>query len=249
MIMNKGLIIGKGWLGNRLENYLKSNYQLTTTKRISDAENCISIDFDENQKPLHNIYSFNFIVITIPFGKRNTIKELENRFSNLIHFLNDFSGQIILISSTGIYPDSDNLIEENSYLDKDLNKPYITIENLVKSHYPQLTILRLGGIMGDDRYLSKYLKLDREDLNEVVNHIHFQDILEVIRTCIEKDVRGKIINVVAPQHPTKKQVLEFQINNNLINSDKEKGKSISSEKLINELNYHFIHPNPLYFKD
>ena len=247
--MKKGFIIGKGWLGSRLEKFLKNDFKLTTTKRNADAVNCISIDFDEQQKPLENISSFDFIVITIPYGKRNTIEELNHRFSNLIHFFNNFSGQIILISSTGIYPDSTKSIIEDSYSDSELNEPYISIENLVKSNFSQLTILRLGGIMGDDRYLSKYLNLDREGLDEVVNYIHFEDIINVIKTCIEKSISNEIYNVVAPLHPTKREVLEYQINGKIIESETKKGKIISSEKLINELNYQFIHSNPLYFKD
>ena len=247
--MKKGLIIGKGWLGNRLENYLNNEFDLTTTKRNSDAENCISINFDEAVEPLINCNLFDFIVITIPFGKRNTIEELKNRFSNLINFLNDYSGQILLISSTGIYPDVTNYITEDSYTATELNTPYITIENLVKDHFSQLTILRLAGIMGNDRYLSKYLDLNREGLDEIVNHIHFEDILSVIKTCIEKEIKGETFNVVALQHPTKRKILEYQINAKLIDSENKKGKTISSEKLINELNYQFIHSNPLYFKD
>ena len=248
MKMKKGLIIGKGWIGEKLEKYLNSDFQLTTTKRISDADNCISVDFDQKDFTHLDINQFEFIVITIPFGKRNTTEELFFRFDNLIEFLGNYNKQIILISSTGIYPDSNQIVSESTYSDSELNTPYISIENKVKSQFPQTTILRLGGIMGDNRYLSKYLNLNREDLDEVVNHIHYQDILAVIKTCVERNLISSIYNVVAPLHPNKREVLEFQLNQNLIQSDIKKGKTISSEKLINELNYLFIFENPVYFK-
>ena len=249
MIMKKGLIIGKGWLGNRLENYLKEDFNLTTTKRNSDTKNCIAVNFDEQTKTLEQLETFSFIVITIPFGKRNSLEELQQRFQNLSYFISDFKGQIILISSTGIYPNSEKIIHENSHKDSELNDPYIFIENLLKKDFSQLTILRLGGIMGDDRYLSKYLNLDRENLDEVVNHIYFVDIINVIKTCIKKSISNKTYNIVAPLHPTKREVLEYQINGKIIESETKKGKTISSDKLINELNYQFIHFNPIYFKD
>ena len=245
--MKKGLIIGKGWLGSRLEKYLNNDYDLTTTKRNADAENCIAINFDEAVKPLVNYNSFDFIIITIPFGKRNTIEELINRFTNLITLIKEYQGQIILISSTGIYPNNSSIINEVTDQNTELIEPYITIENLVKDHFSQLNILRLGGLMGDDRFLSKYLTLDREGLDEVVNHVHYQDVCKSIREIITSNKRSNIYNLVAPQHPTKKEVLEYQINHNLITSNTKIGKIVSSEKIVQELKFEFDFPNPVLF--
>ncbi|MBQ0148104.1 MAG: hypothetical protein KBS93_06630, partial [Flavobacteriaceae bacterium] len=72
--------------------------------------------------------------------------------------------------------------------------------------------------------------------------------IKVINTCIEKEIKSSIYNVVAPQHPTKREILEYQINNKVIDATIKKGKIISSEKLISELNYQFLFPNPLEFK-
>ena len=247
--MKKGLIIGKGWVGSKLEKFLEKDFDLITTKRIADAPNCMSINFDENVNQLENISDLDFVVVTIPFGKRNTIEELNHRFGNLIQFIKDFKGTILLISSTGIYPNSENIVQENTYKDSELKEPYISIENKMKQAFPQLVILRLGGIMGNDRYISKYLDFSREGLDEVANHIHYQDILGVIKECLTCKSSNTIYNVVAPNHPTKKEILEYQINENLIQPEIKKGKTISPEKLISELNYQFIRPNPIYFKD
>ena len=247
--MKEAIIIGKGWIGSKLEEFLKNDFKLTTTKRNSDAENCLSIDFDEETAQFPSIFNFDSIIITIPFGKRNTHEELFIRFTNIQQFIGDFKGTIILLSSTGIYPDQPNFIKEDSIQHLELNEPYQFIEDLMLTRFPQLTILRLGGIMGKDRYLSKYIDLTREGLDEMVNHVHYDDILNVIKTCLEKEIKSQIFNVVAPQHPTKRDVLEFQINENLIHSEIKKGKTILSDKLVKALNYQFIHPNPLYFKD
>lgn len=248
--MKNGLIIGKGWIGSRLERVLQDEYNLQTTKRHSDADNCIAVDFDQPISPFVNIEAFDFVVITVPFGRRNTLAQLTTRFQHIIQFIGPkYDGQIILISSTGIYPDVNRAVTEETFLTQELNEPYHSIEHLVREHLKQVTILRLGGIMGDDRYLSKYLNLEREGLDEVVNHIHYEDILTVIKMCIENNVRGEIINVVAPIHPTKREVLTYQLHDEVIHSITKKGKTIASEKLIRTLNYQFIHPNPLYFKD
>jgi hypothetical protein len=223
--MKKGLIIGKGWIGSKLERYIKNDYTLLTTKREADSDNCISIDFDRPVETLENPNSFQFIVITIPFGRRNTKEELQQRFHHLIHFLYDYQGQLILLSSTGIYPTLEQNITESTFSNTDLIDTYFTIEELVRSYFPQVVVLRLGGIMGKDRYLSKYLDLNRDNLDERVNHVHYEDIIHVIKTCIEQEVKSEIYNVVASQHPTKRMILEYQINQNKMESDLKKVKS------------------------
>ncbi|MBS7332901.1 MAG: hypothetical protein KIG88_04810 [Weeksellaceae bacterium] len=247
--MKEVLIIGKGWIGEKLEKQLNNQFKITTTKRNSDAENCISVDFDSAKIISIDSTKYDFIIITIPFGKRNTMEELNFRFDNLIQFIGNYNKNILLLSSTGIYPESNDNISENTFSDAQLNDPYISIENKIKTKFPQVSILRLGGIMGDTRYLSKYLDLDREGLDEVANHVHYEDILNVIKTCIDKNITNEIYNVVAPQHPTKEEILEYQINHKIIKTETKKGKTISSQKLINELNYQFLYENPIYFKD
>lgn len=247
--MKKGLIIGKGWLGSKIEKKLNQSFSFTTTKRKSDAENCLEIDFDQAINSSINSDDYDFIIITIPFGKRNSEEELMNRFTHLISFLNHYNKQLTLISSTGIYPEIEAIIDENYFSDAELIEPYISIENLMKNNFPQLNILRLGGLMGDDRYLSKYINFSNHNLDTVANHIHYKDVIKVINQIIENNISSSIFNVVAPIHPTKLEILDVEINNKQQSAEDRKGKTISSEKLINKLNYDFIYPNPIYFKD
>lgn len=246
--MKKGLIIGKGWLGKKLENQLSSQFEITTTKRKSDAANCITVDFDEEIHSSIDTSIFDFIIITIPFGKRETLQNLNNRFDRLIQFIGKYNQPIILTSSIGIYPDSELLVNENTFNTSELTPNYIMIENKMRQAFPQLTILRLGGLMGDDRYLSKYLDLTRPNLDEIANHIHYQDVVNVIENCIHFKVEHKIYHVVAPEHPTKREIISYQTKGEIDYSEIKKGKTISSQKLVEELNYQFIYPNPIYFK-
>ncbi len=247
--MKKGLILGKGWLGQRLENKLNEKYDFTTTKRISDAENCISIDFDQPISTTIQLDSFDFILILIPFGRRNSEEVLINRFNHISELIKGFKKQILLISSTGIYPNFEMEIDENSIPNEELIKPYSTIEKLMQNHFPQLTILRLGGLMGDDRYLSKYINETSSNLNSVVNHIHYQDVIEIIHQLIDKNITHQIYNITTSLKPSKQQVIAHQLNKKMNSNDTKKGKSISPKKIINELNYQFIYPNPIYFQD
>jgi len=244
----KGLIIGKGWLGSRLENYLSNQYDFITTKRIADKENCISINFEEHVNQI-NLNNFEFIIITIPFGKRQTLGVLDNKFSNLINFISGYQKQIIIISSTGIYPESDNTIDEYSYTKNELNENYIFIEQKIQKVFPQVNILRLGGLMGDERCFSRYLNLSMPNLDTVVNHTHYIDVCKAIDLIIAKNIQQKIYNVVSPIHPTKREILEYQINQKKISSTQTNGKIVSSNKIITDLDFKFTYDNPLFFKE
>ncbi|QES93818.1 hypothetical protein F0358_14345 [Empedobacter brevis] len=242
--MKKGLIIGKGWLGKRLENELENEFLIETTKRVSDTENCFSIDFDayKAEKITTDYY---FIIVTIPFGRRNNFDDLQKRFHHLIQYIGAYENQLILLSTTSIYSESSGEIsEENNLID-----PYYSIENQLKEKYNQLVILRLGGLMGDDRYLSKYLNFDTPNLKQVINHIHYKDVCQIIEKIITTNKNNAIYNVVAPEHPTKEEVLEYQLNRKIIPSKNRIGRVISSQKIQTEFNYEFLYPNPIYFKE
>ena len=58
---------------------------------------------------------------------------------------------------------------------------------------------------------------------------------------------SSIYNVVTPEHPTKEEVLEYQLNKKIISATNREGKIISSQKIQDEFNYEFIYPNPIYF--
>ena len=242
--MKKGLIIGKGWLGKRLENELENEFLIETTKRVSDTENCFSIDFDA-YKAEKITTDYDFIIVTIPFGRRNNFDDLQKRFHHLIQYIGAYENQLILLSTTSIYSESSGEIsEENNLID-----PYYSIENQLKEKYNQLVILRLGGLMGDNRYLSNYLNFDTPNLKQVVNHIHYKDVCQIIEKIITTNKNNAIYNVVAPEHPTKEEVLEYQLNKKIIISKNREGKIISSQKIQDEFNYEFLYPNPIYFKE
>lgn len=242
--MKKGLIIGKGWLGKRLENELENEFLIETTKRVSDTENCFSIDFDA-YKAEKITTDYDFIIVTIPFGRRNNFDDLQKRFHHLIQYIGAYENQLILLSTTSIYSESSGEIsEENNLID-----PYYSIENQLKEKYNQLVILRLGGLMGDDRYLSNYLNFDTPNLKQVVNHIHYKDVCQIIEKIITANKNNAIYNVVASEHPTKEEVLEYQLNQKIIPSKNSIGKVISSQKIQTEFNYEFLYPNPIYFNE
>ncbi|SEH32138.1 Rossmann-fold NAD(P)-binding domain-containing protein [Chryseobacterium culicis] len=251
--MKKIGIIGYGWLGERMAPFLSERYTLsaTTTTESKAHElnkrgiNAITATFPDYQlsEPVSqwkDIQDADALIITIPVSEKSCcVSSLYNRIQNLSAFIGDFKGQMFLMSSTGVYPD---LAKEFTEEDVPLEK--VSGERMLRSKYPQLNILRLGGLMGDDRLLKKY---NVSNLDHAVNHIHYADISRIISEMIERKTESRLYNVTAPLHPAKSQVINAQKD---IIDDEEfevKGKKVLSSKLISELDYVFQYPDPRTF--
>ncbi|WP_312323349.1 epimerase [Soonwooa sp.] len=253
--MKKIGIIGCGWLGFRMAKHFAPTNDIFATTTSYDKVKMLSeqgfktfkIDFDADEflKPNEIWNNLDVVIITIPFSKSADFEDLKKRFENLSSFLKDFEKQIFLMSSIGIYPQIEQEITENNLDENLLNPNIFGIENLMKKNFSQINILRLGGLMGDDRYLNKY-KI--KEPQQIVNHIHFEDISRVVEKMIDENLQSKTYNFVAPLHPTKQQVLDFQTKNIETKIGESFGRKIISTHLENDLKYEFLHPNPRKFK-
>lgn len=249
-------IIGCGWLGLHLANHFSANYKIyTTTITQQKAEQLKNQNFNptiiqfSDEKSISDteewevLQELEAITITIPFGKKTDIQRLENRFENIKNFIKNYQKPLFLMSSTSIYPDMVTEITENTFAEKELNPNILSIENLMKEAFPQINILRLGGLMGGSRQLKNY---PVKDLEKLVNHIHYEDICKIVELMIQKNIRSKIYNVVAPLHPSKWEVITGKMYPN--NScPPKKSRIIVSDMMIKDLKYHFLHPNPIFF--
>lgn len=246
-------IIGYGWLGSRIGENFAENFDIYTTttspQKLKDIRSKgIHVDvaiFSEDEKKFPDSWNIvpelDVLIITVPFSERRTSKEIiEKKLSNLISFIGKYEKQIFFMSTTSVYPDEPGIFKEEMQPSEN-----VFVENTIKEAFPQINILRLGGLMGDSRLLKSF-KIS--DLSGVVNHIHYKDIAEVILKMIEKNVHGKVYNVVAPLHPSKREVIAVQ-NNQHIEDEQENDRQriISSEKLITELDFTFIYPDPKKF--
>ncbi|MFP8892909.1 MULTISPECIES: NAD-binding protein [Chryseobacterium] len=251
--MKKIGIIGYGWLGERLASSLSGKYNLsattTTENKAEDLNNrginAVIASFPDYQltEPLsqwQEIKNMDVLIITIPVSEKSCcVSSLYNRIQNLSAFIGDFKGQMFLMSSTGVYPDV-----SKDFTEEDIPLVSVSGERMLRNKYPQLNILRLGGLMGDNRLLKNY---NVSNLDHAVNHIHYADISGIISEMIEQKTESKLYNVTAPIHPAKSQVINAQKN---IADDEVlevKGKKVLSSKLVSELDYVFQHPDPRTF--
>lgn len=252
--MRKIGIIGFGWLGSRISHDIKDNFEIYTTVRSADkiqeinaegfhAELAVFDDSEENfPYPWNIVPELDAIIITVPFSERRSSRHsLQLKLSKLFSFIGNYEKQIFFTSSTSIYPNEPGVFKEEMVLPQD-----VFVESLIYKTYPQVNILRLGGLMGNSRLLKNF---SISDLDTVVNHIHFKDISAVVRIMTERDIYSKVYNVVAPFHPAKRQVVAAQNSQPLKGSqyNNSEQRIISSEKLISELDFTFQYPDPKYF--
>ncbi len=250
--MKKIGILGYGWLGSRIGERLSENFEIFTTttspQKLKDirskgihAEIAVFGEDEKNTDLWNVVPELDIIIITVPFSERRTSKEIiAKKLSNLFSFIGKFEKQLFFMSTTSVYPDEPGIFTEEMQPSEN-----VFVENKVKETFPQVNILRLGGLMGDSRLLKNF-KIS--DLSGVVNHIHYKDIAEVILKMIGKNVQGKVYNVVALLHPSKREVIAAQNNQHFEDEQQnDKQRIILPEKLITELNYTFIYPDPKNF--
>lgn len=242
----KIVILGCGWVGVRLASFLKSaNHHViattTSPEKLQQLQSLASevflFDFS-NPQEVPELNSADLIIFSMPVAKDSWIAGFRDLKFN--------APQTVFFSSTGIYPQQDGVFtEEHS---ENLRADIARAEQNVLQHHPQTTVLRLGGIMGDDRSLQNFYR-SKAPANAVkkVNHIHFEDILNVVKVLLNSPRPGETYNLVAPEHPTIREILETQHDLNTDVEDKTGQRIISSHKLINDFNYIFKYPNPKYF--
>jgi len=256
--MKKIGIIGCGWLGLHIAKKLSLNNKIYTTTTSDNKKNELTrmgyhsmvIQFWDNEifpefKSWESIKDMDVIIITVPFSKRTSIKLLENRFENLSSFIDGFKKQLFLMSSIGVYPQVEIEISEKTLKKKHLNPSILFVEELVKEKFPQVNILRLGGLMGGSRVFSNY---EISTPNQIVNHIHYEDICLIIQRMIKKKSNSKTYNIVAPLHPTKQSILNYQNGIEEVLGNQKYGRKILSKLSELELNYQYKHPDPRKFK-
>ncbi|MDR2235737.1 MAG: hypothetical protein LBE92_06410 [Chryseobacterium sp.] len=246
-------IIGYGWLGSRIAASLSEKYTIHTTATTTDKVSVLNAkglnavvasfpDYQLNDKILQwdSIQHIDVLIITIPLsGKSCCVSSLYNRIQNLLSFTGDFKGQVFVMSSTGVYPDI-----PKEFTEDDLSVSAVPGERMIRGRYPQANILRLGGLMGDNRLLKNYNISNPE---APVNHIHYADICSVILRMIETGTEGKLYNLTAPLHPSKAAVIHAQQNQPFSEEVVVQGRIIRSSKLVSELDFTFEYPDPCSF--
>ena len=251
--MNKNLgIIGYGWLGNHIAERLSNRYNIfATTTTPSKAQDLnakgyqatlVSFpdELDSEMKPWEVAKDLDAIIISVPFsGLRGAQIPMNDKRQNLLNFLGDYKGQLFLLSSTGVYPET-----EQDFTEDDKPAQGVESESFILEKFPQTNILRLAGLMGDQRLLKNY---NISNLDLLVNHIHYADICSAVEKMLDNNSESQVYNIVAPIHPNKEEVINAQKGLSYSGERTTKGRTISPAKLISDFDFEFQYPDPRYF--
>lgn len=157
------------------------------------------------------------LVVMIPPGlRRNTGADFVLKMTHFLEAIQQSEvKKVILVSSTSVYADSQGEVTEKEFPfpDTEAGKQLFQVEQLFfNSPYLTTTIVRFGGLFGNNRQPVRYLA-GREGLNggnAPVNLIHREDCMGILMAIIKQDAFGHVFNAVTPQHPTKEAYYTLQ---------------------------------------
>jgi len=271
--MNFITILGCGWFGLPLAKSLLSkgyNVKGSTTsatklKTLKEAEIIpFQIQLNE-QEIIGNISDFlhetDVLIIAIPPGLRKEILSSEemtfmNKMKTLIPYIEKSGIQkVLFVSSTSVYGDRFPIVEytesTQTHPDTESGRQLVLSEKLLQSNiHFKTTVIRFGGLLGEDRHPIKFLagRTQIENPDGPVNLIQKEDCIGIIIKALDfacKDKWGETFNAVAPQHPTRKTYYQKKAQQfnlplpNFVEDTKSKGKIISSKKVETILDYSF----------
>ncbi len=257
-------ILGCGWLGLPLAIHLlqkgyaingstsnESKLDILKSKGISPY--LISLQMNEGSVEIDTFLdNSEVLIITIPPGlRRNSNESFVVKMENFIPVIEKSSvKKVIFVSSTSVYSDENQMVTEETIPNPETEsgKQLLVVENLlINNSNFQTTILRFGGLIGEDRHPITFLaaRNNVENPEAPINLIHQQDCIQIIQKIIEKKLWNTVLNAVAPFHPTRKKyytekALELNLTPPQFNENQPSvGKTVSSNKLIEILNYQF----------
>ncbi len=194
-------VIGLGWLGKPLSEQLKNLGFDVLGTRSSDF-NFLTDEFPKlfcnilflNTPPLLNISPIDYV---------NKIPKV----------FNEQNAKVIFISSTSVFGEHQGLCTEETFPEPQTEngKWLLQVEHeLEKKFKENLTIIRPGGLIGEDRHpvfaISKNNMISGGD--NVINLIHKSDLINII-VAAEKNNFSGIINAVSPYHPKRSEYYNF----------------------------------------
>ncbi|MBK8925613.1 MAG: hypothetical protein IPM74_06830 [Crocinitomicaceae bacterium] len=247
-------ILGCGWLGLKWAKQLANKgFQVkgstrSTAKKNEFIESGIEhFVLDETHAPLDELKSFtscDLFMIAIPSSKIS-----KDFLASLCQYIDPEKTKIILISSTGIYRETNEILNENAPLEKlNITSPIYKTELFLQELFQgKLTILRAGGLIGYDRDPVRFAFAEsvRKNPDGRINLIHVDQLMQVLDACLDDQIGHGIFNVCQAEHPTKKDyysrccLLANLTPPDFLIEEQESFKIIDSSKLFGVLGVEF----------
>lgn len=269
--MKKISILGCGWLGlplakkliekgNSINGSTTSENKLSILKDAGINPFLITLESESVSEIINDFLAESeILIVDIPPKLRgnntdtsdSTRKVFVEKIENLIPFIAKSTiKKVLFVSSTSVYGDENDLITEETTPNPETEsgKQLLLAEAVLqKNKNFQTTILRFGGLIGDDRHPVKFLagKENLENPDAPVNLIHQIDCINIIEEIMLQSKWNEVFNAVAPFHPSRsayytQKAKEQNLTLPKFSTEKSNIKKIiSSDKIENTLKYPF----------
>jgi nucleoside-diphosphate-sugar epimerase len=264
-------ILGCGWLGLPLAKALITNGfsvkgsttsegKISTLKSLGINPFLVALDSKSVTGAIKEFLDRSkILIIDIPpqlRGKNSDITALHEKvfvkkIKTLIPYIEKSTVEnVLFVSSTSVYGAADGAINEGTIPkpDTESGKQLLEVELLLQNNPNfKTTILRFGGLIGEDRNPIHFLagKENLENPEAYINFIHQEDCIGIILKIMATDSWDKIYNGVSPFHPTREtyytqKATELELPLPKFDHSKPSiGKLILSDKVEKVLGYAF----------
>ena len=264
-------LCGYGWLGQPLaKKLLVCGHQVVATKR-SVAKTSTLNQFGVEIIPMtlgealspeakKKLFASHILIINIPPGRKsfNPTAFIHDMCSLIDNAKFNGVSQVIFISTSAVYGDSEGIITESSLPSPATasGQAHLAIEQHLQQQYAQqATILRLAGLVGGDRHPVKHLSGRREILNgqQCVNLIHQLDVINAISHIIDKQIYGDVLHLACPDHPSRQDYYTWASERlglaapQFAKPGTLKGKRIDATYSLKKLELALVYPSPYAF--
>lgn len=271
-------ILGCGWLGRPLGQHLveRGEYvrgSTTTPEKIEGLRDdgiepyLLRLDPELSGEDAASFFASPVLVLNVPPPRG--ADDVRSRHRRQIDAVRAAAADgavewILFASSTGVYPNVERRVTE---ADQPPGEPDAlpgsrrrTGEALLDAEARLMndpafdtTVVRLGGLYGDDRHPGRFLA-GRSNLGRPeapVNLIHREDCVGLLATLLEQNCRNEVFNACADAHPTRRalytkaaEVLGLEPPF-FDETDPTTGKLVDNQKVKDQCGYQFRHPDPL----
>lgn len=250
-------IVGLGGLATSFVNFYEHKAKFWATSRNKDR-------FDQSLRERVELFHYQLggsfkhlpmkdtedILFTIPpSASEDYVAQTTSFFREVLNI--NPSLRIIFISSTSVYGEQNKSVDERSFVKPETsNAKKLRAVELFLENY-NVWILRCGGLIGDRKHPVHYLA-KRELIptpQAAVNLVHEHDICRFIKLLLENDIDFGIYNLVAPEHPSRKEYyseVARRLGLNPLKFDEEdqrKGKIVLPKRALSG-NFSFEYSSP-----
>ena len=263
-------ILGCGWLGLHLAEALMEKGFLvkgstTSNDKLSVIENLgiqpfwIVLESNNVSGAVETfLQGSETLIIDIPPKLRGNSKEdFIGKIAALIPFIEKSAIEnVLFVSSTSVYGDTSAALsvteETKTCPETESGRQLVAVEQLLQTNiHFKTTILRFGGLIGEDRHPIRFLagRKNLENPKAPINLIHQIDCIGIIMIILRQNSWNETFNAVAPFHPSREQyytqkAIDLGLELPQFNSESPTfGKTILSTKVENVLGYTFSKPN------